>query len=49
MAGLEKHLAEAEAALATLDEAVPRAANSPIERDAAIFRLVYTFALVAEA
>src|SRR5579863_974235 len=49
MAGLEKHLAEAEAALGTLDEAVPRGANSLIERDAAIFRLVYTFALVCRA
>ena len=43
MAGLERRLAEAEAALATLDEAVATASRSLIERDSAILRLIYTF------
>ncbi|HVH74195.1 MAG TPA: nucleotidyltransferase substrate binding protein [Stellaceae bacterium] len=49
MAGVEKRLAEAEAALATLDEAVVRASNSLIERDSAILRLIYTFEAVWKA
>lgn len=43
MAGLERRLAEAEAALATLDEAVATASRSLIERDSAILRMIYTF------
>ena len=43
MAGVARRLAEAEAALATLDEAVARATGSSIERDSAILRLIYTF------
>ena len=49
MAGVEKRLAGAEAALATLDEAVVRASNSLIERDSAILRLIYTFEAVWKA
>ncbi len=47
MAGLETRLAEAEAALATLDEAVGREPRSLMERDSAILRLIYTFAATA--
>lgn len=43
MAGVVRRVAEAEAALATLDEAVARASGSSIERDSAILRLIYTF------
>lgn len=43
MAGIARRLAEAEAALATLVEAVARASGSLIERDSAILRLIYTF------
>jgi hypothetical protein len=43
MARLEERLADAESALATLDEAVGRGNLSTVERDAAILRLVYTF------
>lgn len=43
MAGVARRIAEAEAALATLDEAVARASASRIERDSAILRLIYTF------
>ena len=43
MAGVTQRLAEAEAALATLDEAVANASRSLAERDAAILRLIYTF------
>jgi hypothetical protein len=42
-------ISNAEAALATLEEVVPRASNSVIERDSAILRLVYTFAVVRKA
>jgi hypothetical protein len=42
-------LSDAEAALATLEQAVPRASNSLIERDSAIFRLMYTFETVWKA
>ena len=49
MAGIARRIAEAEAALATLDEATARAANSVIERDGAILRLVYTFEAVWKA
>ncbi len=43
MARLERRLAEAEAALATFDEAVATASQSLIERDSAILRMIYTF------
>jgi hypothetical protein len=43
VAGLARRLAEAEAALATLDEVVAKAPGSLIERDGAILRLIYTF------
>jgi hypothetical protein len=43
VAGLERRLAEAEAALATLDEVAPQAERSLVERDGAILRLIYTF------
>ena len=49
MAGVARRLAEAEAALATLDEAVARASASLIERDSAILRLIYTFEAVWKA
>jgi uncharacterized protein YutE (UPF0331/DUF86 family) len=49
MAGIARRIAEAEAALATLDEATARASNSVIERDGAILRLVYTFEAVWKA
>ena len=46
MAAVISRLAEAEAALATLDEAVLVAPRSDIERDSAILRLIYTFEAV---
>jgi uncharacterized protein YutE (UPF0331/DUF86 family) len=46
MAGVARRIAEAEAALATLNEAAERASNSLIERDSAILRLIYTFEAV---
>jgi uncharacterized protein YutE (UPF0331/DUF86 family) len=49
VAGLETRLAEAEAALATLDEAVGREPRSLMERDSAILRLIYTFEAVWKA
>lgn len=49
MAGVERRLSEAEAALATFDEAVARASSSLIERDSAILRLIYTFEAVWKA
>lgn len=49
MADLKERLADAKAALATLEEAVPRTSHSLIERDSAIFRLIYTFAVVSDA
>jgi hypothetical protein len=42
-------LADAEAALLTFEKAVPSALNSLIERDCAIFRLIYTFAAIGNA
>ena len=36
-------IAEAEAALATLNEAIGKSARSLLERDGAILRLIYTF------
>lgn len=49
MAGLETRLAEAEAALVTLDEAVGKEPRSLMERDSAILRLIYTFEAVWKA
>src|SRR5713101_1489663 len=49
MAGLERRLAEAEAALATLDEVVRKTERSLVERDGAILRLIYTFEAVWKA
>ena len=43
MEGLERRLAQAEAALATLDEVVDTITRSLVERDGAILRLIYTF------
>ena len=43
MAGLERRLNEATAALATLDEVVDGTEQSLVERDGAILRLIYTF------
>ena len=49
MAGLELRLAEAEAALASLEDVVPNAGRSLIERDGAILRLIYTSEAVWKA
>src|SRR5438105_681098 len=49
MARLDERLADAVAALATLEEIAGRARNSLIERDGAILRLVYTFEAVWKA
>ena len=49
MAGLERRIAEAEAALATLDEVVDRVERSLVERDSAILRLIYSFEAVWKA
>ncbi len=49
MAGLGRRLDEAEAALASLDDVVPNAGRSLIERDGAILRLIYTFEAVWKA
>lgn len=49
MAGVERRLAEAEAALATLDEAVAGTSRSLIARDSAILRLIYSFEAVWKA
>ncbi|HEX3864264.1 MAG TPA: nucleotidyltransferase substrate binding protein [Stellaceae bacterium] len=49
MARLAIRLAEAKAALATLDEAVGRVPRSLAERDGAILRLIYTYEAVWKA
>lgn len=49
MAGIEQRLADAVAALATLDELVERDSLSLAERDGAILRLVYTFEAIWKA
>jgi len=49
VAGLERRLAEAAAALATLDEVVGTTDQSLVERDGAILRLIYTFEAVWKA
>ena len=49
MARLAERLAEATAALATLDELAGRHDLSVVERDGAILRLVYTFGAIWKA
>jgi hypothetical protein len=49
VAQVARRLAEAAAALATLDEVTDRAGRSLIERDGAILRLIYTFEAVWKA
>lgn len=49
MERLDRRLAEAAAALATLDEAIGRVPRSLFERDSAILRLIYTFEAVWKA
>lgn len=49
MARLEARLAEAEAALRTLDETAATASRSLIERDSAILRLIYTYEAIWKA
>jgi len=49
VAGLDRRLAETEAALATLDEAIGKSVRSLLERDGAILRLIYTFEAVWKA
>jgi hypothetical protein len=49
VARLERRLAEAETALATLDEVVAGSPRTIIERDGAILRLIYTFEAVWKA
>ena len=49
MARLDERLADAQAALATLEELANRKSISTAERDAAILRLVYTFEAIWKA
>jgi uncharacterized protein YutE (UPF0331/DUF86 family) len=49
VASLATRLAEAEAALATLDEALEKSVHSLLERDGAILRLIYSFEAVWKA
>ena len=49
MERLSERLAEAEAALASLDELAQRPTRSVVERDAAIMRFTYTFEAVWKA
>jgi nucleotidyltransferase substrate binding protein (TIGR01987 family) len=49
MARLEERLADARAALATLEELADREVLSAAERDGAILRLVYTFEAIWKA
>ena len=49
MAPVDVRIAEAEAALATLNEAVGKSARSVLERDGAILRLIYTFEVIWKA
>ena len=46
MAGLDTRLAEAEAALAALDEAIGKSARSLLQRDGAISRMIDSFEAV---
>src|ERR1700730_10368375 len=49
VAGVDVRIAEAEAALVTLDEAIGKSTRSLLERDGAILRLIYTFETVWKA
>ena len=49
MAGLTRRLTQAEAALATLEEAIGKTPLSLMERDGAVLRLIYTFEAVWKA
>jgi hypothetical protein len=49
VAGVDVRIAEAEAALVTLDEAIGKSTSSLLERDGAILRLIYTFEAVWKA
>jgi len=49
MAEVALRLAEAAAALATLDEAIPGASGSLMARDSAILRLIYSFEAIWKA
>lgn len=49
MAGLERRLDEAAAALTTLEEVAEKADRTLVERDGAILRLIYTFEAVWKA
>lgn len=49
MADIELRIAEADAALSTLDEALKKAQRSLLERDGMILRLIYTFEAVWKA
>ena len=49
MARLDRRLAQAKAALATLEEVVGQGEHSMIERDGAVLRLIYTFEAVWKA
>ena len=48
MERLSERLAEAEAALATMDELVRRTRRSVVDRDAALMRFTYTFEAVGK-
>jgi Nucleotidyltransferase substrate binding protein like len=49
VAGVDDRIAEAEAALVTLDEAIGKSTSSLLERDGAILSLIYTFEAVWKA
>lgn len=49
MAGLERRLNEAAAALFTLEEVAEKADRTLVERDGAILRLIYTFEAIWKA
>jgi uncharacterized protein YutE (UPF0331/DUF86 family) len=49
MERLDRRLAEAAAALATLDELAGKSERTPVERDGAVLRLIYTFEAVWKA
>src|SRR5665213_1438768 len=49
MARVDRRLAQAEAALATLEEIVGQEQRSLIERDGAVLRLIYTFEAIWKA
>jgi hypothetical protein len=49
VAGVDDRIAEAEAALVTLDKAIGKSTSSLLERDGAILSLIYTFEAVWKA